>query len=56
MTLMTEHMLNEKIAELEAELDVKKKRIVYLEKVITNFKKYYDSWPRFVTQLGIKDE
>jgi len=44
------------IEELRKELAEKDKRIAYLEKIISNFKKYYDSWPRFVTQLGIKDE
>lgn len=48
---------NEKvITELKEELEQAKKKIVYLEKIVSNFKKYYDSWPRFVTQLGIKDE
>ena len=42
--------------ELKEEIATLKKKIVELEKIITNFKKYFDCWPRFATQLGIKDE
>jgi len=42
--------------ELEAENASLKKKVAELEKIITNFKKYFDCWPRFKTQLGIKDE
>lgn len=56
MTLMNEHILNEKIEALETELKEAKKHIAYLEKVVQNFKKYFDCWPRFITQLGIKDD
>ena len=42
--------------ELKAEIATLKKKITQLEKIITNFKKYFDCWPRFATQLGLKDE
>lgn len=42
--------------ELKAEIATLKKKVAELEKIIVNFKKYFDCWPRFKTQLGIKDE
>lgn len=42
--------------ELKAEIVTLKKKITELEKIITNFKKYFDCWPRFATQLGLKGE
>jgi len=41
--------------DLKAEIERLKKEVKQLEKIIVNFKKYYDSWPRFITQLGLKD-
>ena len=42
--------------ELKAEIERLKKEVKKLEGIVTKFKKYYDSWPRFITQLGLKDE
>ena len=44
------------VEDLEKEIATLKKKIAELEKIITNFKKYFDCWPLFKTQLGIKDE
>jgi len=41
--------------DLKAEIERLKKEVKQLEKIVVNFKKYYDSWPRFITQLGLKD-
>lgn len=42
--------------ELKAEIERLKKEVKQLEKIIVNFKKYFDCWPRFITQLGLKDD
>ena len=39
--------------ELKAEIAELKKEVKRLEKIITNFKKYFDCWERFRTQLGL---
>jgi len=42
--------------ELKEEIATLKKKIAELEKIIINFKKYFDCWERFSTQLGLKNE
>ena len=56
MTLMNEHILSEKITELEDTIKTQKKTITELEGIIVKFKKTFDNWRRFKTQLGITDE
>ena len=42
--------------ELKAEIAELKKEVARLEKIVTQFKKYFDGWSRFKTQLGLQDE
>ena len=44
------------VEDLQKEIVELKKENARLEKIIVNFKKYFDCWPRFKTQLGIKDD
>jgi hypothetical protein len=42
--------------ELKAEIAGLKKEVARLEKIIIQFKKYFDGWSRFKNQLGLQDE
>ena len=42
--------------ELKAQIAGLKKEVARLDKVITQFKKYFDGWSRFKNQLGLQDE
>jgi len=44
------------IEDLRSEIKDKDKEIARLNSIILKFKKYYDSWPKFITQLGLKDD
>ena len=53
---MGEGLVPNQVEELEEQIKTQNKRIKELEGIIMKFKKFFDSWPRFATQLGIKDE
>jgi len=51
--LRREMLVPNQVEDLQKEIAELKKEKARLEKIITNFKKYFDCWERFRTQLGL---
>tara|TARA_B110000495_G_scaffold57007_1_gene48279 strand:+ start:1574 stop:1738 length:165 start_codon:yes stop_codon:yes gene_type:complete len=53
---MTEPLVPNQVDDLEKKIKELETKLKDQDKILANFKKFYNGWPNHKTQLGIKDE